>query len=409
MKVDDLDKPLGYVPPSHALDGAPARDAAWGAWALCGMGLLAASLVAFVYVTDRATPPVPGRLAAAQEPSTAPRRIAVPDIPAPATPDAQVLTTNGGVRIISPSGEQGNGVKIIRRNGADGGEAIVIRVPQEMRRAALTPAPDARLVTAGPYGPLPRMAHDGARPLDVYASPRSAVSALPSGAPRLALVVNGLGGDALISLQASKVLPATVTFAFVSTSVQLDDQAEQARLLGHEILLQVPMEGAGASDELGMRALLLNGARDKNLDALHWHMSRFAGYIGLTHLQGARFMASASALSPILQDVAERGLLFFDDGSAHQALTSAVALATGAPTLRADINLDVSGRPEQQDDGLRKLEALARDKGSAIGVVRVSAQAIDRLSRFAQGLEARGIALVPLSALASAPARTVAR
>ena len=408
MKFDDLDKPLGYAPPSRARGGAPARDVAWGAWALGGMALLAASLVAFVYVTDGALPPTPVRLAAPQEQVT-PRRIAVSDRPVSAASDAEAISAHGGVRIISPSGEQESGVKIIRRNGADGGEAIVIRVPQEMRRAALTPAPDARLVTAGPYGPLPRMARDGTRPMDVYASPRSSMSALSSAAPRLALVVTGLGGDASASLQAGRGLPAAVTFAFVSTSVQLDDQAEQARLLGHEVLLQVPMEGYEPRDELGVRPLLSNVVRDKNLDALHWHMSRFAGYIGLTHVQGARVLASASALTPILQDVAERGLLFFDDGSARQALTSAVALATGAPSLRADINLDAAGKLDQQDESLRTLEALARDKGSAIGAVRVSAQTIDRLSRFAKGLEARGIALVPLSALAPVPARTVAR
>ena len=405
MSADDLDKPLGYVSPSDAPDVVPAREIAWGAWAVGGMGVLSASLMAFVYVTDRAAPPAQARFAAPVE-QTASRRIAVPDLPAP---EAETFAATGGVRVISPSGDQESGVKIIRRSTGESGEAIVIRVPQELRHVALASAPDARLVTSGPHGPLPRVARDGARPLDVYASPLPISSTLPPGAPRLALVVTGLGADVQISLQVAKALPAAVTFALSSSGTKLEDQAEQARFNGHELLLQVPMEGYEPRDDAGVRPLMSSGARDKNMDALHWHMSRFPGYIGLTHLQGARFMASASVLSPLLQDVAERGLLFLDDGSARQSLTSAVGLATGAPALRADLSLDANAKADAQEAALRKLEGLAREKGSAIGIVRMNPQAIDRLSRFAQGLEARGIALVPLSALAPAPARTVAR
>jgi uncharacterized protein len=137
-------------------------------------------------------------------------------------------------------------------------------------------------------------------------------------------------------------------------------------------------------------------------------MSRFPGYIGLTHFLGGRFMASSSALTPVLQDVASRGLVFFDDGTARQSLTSALALATGTPAMRADLAIDVT-TAEALDAALRKLETMAREKGSAIGVTPAVSAHIDAIARFAQGLEARGIALVPLSALIPAPAKTVAR
>ena len=52
---------------------------------------------------------------------------------------------------------------------------------------------------------------------------------------------------------------------------------------------------------------------------------------------------------------------------------------------------------------------MAREKGIAIGVAPAVPSYLDPIARFAQGLEARGIDLVPLSALFPAPARTVAR
>jgi polysaccharide deacetylase 2 family uncharacterized protein YibQ len=85
------------------------------------------------------------------------------------------------------------------------------------------------------------VAQDGARPADVYARPAKAVAGKPN-APRVAIVIGGLGigaastGDALIKL------PGPITFAFSPYGGDLALQVVRARDAGHEILLQVPME-----------------------------------------------------------------------------------------------------------------------------------------------------------------------
>jgi len=412
MSMDDLNKPLGYaqLAPKEA-QSAPARDMPWGGLALCGMGLIVVSLVAFTYVTERvATAPAP--VLAANVDYAPPRRISVPEFSAMAASsgeDDTIVSVSPGVRIVSSAPDQNSQVKIMRRTGTEAADPIVIRVPQELRApSALSPAPDVRLVASGPYGPLPRIARDGARPADVYARPAGLDARLPPGAPRLALVINGMGINPQASAQALKSLPPAITLAYSPYASRVEDQAEQARLAGHELLVQVPMEGFTPSQELGTRGLMASASRERNRDALDWHMSRFPGYIGLTNYLGGRFMASTSALMPLLQNVAERGLVFFDDGTARQSLTSALALATGAPALRADLAIEATS-PEAVEAALRRLETLAREKGMAIGVAPAVPAHIDQIARFAQGLEARGIALVPLSALFPAPARTVAR
>jgi polysaccharide deacetylase 2 family uncharacterized protein YibQ len=50
---------------------------------------------------------------------------------------------------------------------------------------------------------------------------------------------------------------------------------------------------------------------------------------------------------------------------------------------------------------LKRLVELARQRGSAIGVVSVSPAGIARLERWANGLDPKGVALVPLSGLTS--------
>jgi polysaccharide deacetylase 2 family uncharacterized protein YibQ len=270
----------------------------------------------------------------------------------------------------------------------------------------LAPAPDPRLIAQGPHGALPRMGRDGARPAVVYARPSPGVAA---GAPRIAIVLTGLGLDAATSARAVEALAPAITLAFAPYADDVEDQAAQARAAGHELLLQTPMEGFAENHASAPRTLAANAPRERTLNALHWHMSRFPGYVGLTNLSGARFMSAPQAFAPIMQDIADRGLVFLDDGASPQSLTTALAAATGAEAARADIVLDASPKPEAIDAALRQLEAVARERGSAIGVATAGAQSIDRIGRFTQGLGGRGVALVPVSALIAAPARTSAR
>ena len=50
---------------------------------------------------------------------------------------------------------------------------------------------------------------------------------------------------------------------------------------------------------------------------------------------------------------------------------------------------------------LQRLVELARQRDSAIGVASVSPAGITRLKRWTNGLDSKGVALVPLSALMS--------
>ncbi len=61
-------------------------------------------------------------------------------------------------------------------------------------------------------------------------------------APRIAIVIGGVGISASGTADAFAKLPAPVTFAFAPYGADLDKLAEHARAEGHEVLLQVPME-----------------------------------------------------------------------------------------------------------------------------------------------------------------------
>jgi uncharacterized protein len=58
------------------------------------------------------------------------------------------------------------------------------------------------------------------------------------------------------------------------------------------------------------------------------------------------------------------------------------------------------------DAALARLEKMAREKGSAVGYGAALPVTVERLQRWAKAAEARGITLVPVSALVTSPRRS---
>lgn len=128
-------------------------------------------------------------------------------------------------------------------------------------------------------------------------------------------------------------------------------------------------------------------------------LSRIQGYVGVTNYMGARFTAAQQAFSPILQDIGKRGLLYLDDGSSPRSVAAQSAQAAKAPFLKADLVVDAAPGWAEIDAALARLEALAADHGFAIGTATALPVSIERIARWAKAAQARGIRIVPLSAI----------
>src|SRR6202034_3204143 len=106
----------------------------------------------------------------------------------------------------------------------------------------------------------------------------------------------------------------------------LDREAARAREEGHEILLQAPMEPFGSANaNPGPHTLITAASQAENLESLHWLMSRFPGYVGVTNYLGGKLTADAHAFSPVLAEIAARGLDYLDDGSSPRSLVGEIA------------------------------------------------------------------------------------
>jgi polysaccharide deacetylase 2 family uncharacterized protein YibQ len=237
---------------------------------------------------------------------------------------------------------------------------------------------------------------DGLKPFTAYAA--EADRARAAKMPVVAIVVGGLGVGAAKTTEAIMKLPAAVTLAFTPYGSDPAKLAERARVQRHEILLQVPMEPFDYPDnDPGPQTLLTTLGAEQNIDRLYWHLSRFQGYAGIANFMGARFVVTDAAMQPIIREAAKRGLGFLDDGLAPRSVAATLATNQGVPFVKADFTIDAVPTLAEIDRALAKLENLAKERGTAVGVASALPISIERIGVWIKALESHGIMLVPLT------------
>jgi polysaccharide deacetylase 2 family uncharacterized protein YibQ len=398
VAADDLDAPLGKTPkrPRRKLPIALPQ-------AIAGvLGLTTAIAIGWMLIVRDpyggqpmavvATPSGASKTADAKAGAPAADAAANSAIAAKAPPGSKIITitdgSNGAMQqvVVPPNGAAKTGANADAKTGAG-------------QHGAADPQP----TDASRYGPLPKIAADGRPPSQAYAQPVT----IPAGrinAPRIALIVGGLGVSASATDKAIDTLPAPVTLAFTPYSADLATVAANARARGHELLLQAPMEPFDYPDnDPGPQTLLTSLSGPENVDRLQWLMSRMQGYVGVANLMGARFTASDAALTPVLQELAHRGLIYVDDGSSPRSVAAQAAGAQNLPFAHADISLDAASAPNDVDHALARLELKARQTGHATGFIDATPAAVSKIADWAKTAAGRGFVLVPVSMVVSKP------
>lgn len=385
LPLSELDQPLGQAKRAHA-------PRPYGRWLQRGLtGALAVIFTSLALYAALKRDPAGGEpiaTAVIRERPAAPEIAKVPVQPAateerrgPAS--ASQLETESGVTVVRP--------------GADAPGAIVITVPDD-GAIKLAPAPDKRLVERTRHGLLPKIGPDGATPMQVYARPPGpAPASKPAG--RIAILVGGLGISQSSTSEAIARLPGPVSLAFAPYGADLEKTVQRARGEGHEVFLQVPMEPFDYPDnDPGPHTLLTGPKGTDNLDRLQWVLGRVTGYVGVVNFLGGRLTADDTALTPLLRELAGRGLMVVDDGSSPRSLLASAATKAQIPALKADLALDAVPRAEAIDRELQRLETLARDQGAVVATASALPVTVERITRWARTLEGKNLVIVPVSA-----------
>jgi len=325
---------------------------------------------------EDATPSEQGKTEAAEEQAAIPDTGPDPDV-------SQEAEDDSGVRIIRPQDQQ-----VVETDSA------IIFEP----RRTLTAAPIAAVSEQGPYGVLPKIGANNKKPASVYARSASQ-QVLSSDVPKIAIVLGGMGLNADLTKQASQDLPGEITFAFAPYGENLQAQVNKVRASGHEVMLQLPMEPFGyPAVNPGPKTILSNADANTNLDALAWHMGRFAGYVGIVNYMGGKILGEPQMLRPIFAELKKRGLIFLGDGTASRNMAGDVGRILGLPVRSASVIIDANPSADAIAAQLAQLEEAARQSGFAIGTGTGLDVTISSVSQWAKTLADRGVVLIPVSA-----------
>jgi polysaccharide deacetylase 2 family uncharacterized protein YibQ len=410
MTADDLSAPLGRQPKKRRLSiKIPVPQIIAGTLALFFGVFVLWAVVADDPFGGEPMAVVPSNLRITAKPADAaaePKPLAAVEAAQPHDAPAAAAATAPGSVPVAPA----NTTTITIIDGKTGAhQDVVVATPQPAANAAPAGGPaasgavpsDQKFVEITQHGPIPKIAADGTRPADAFARPVQPLPGRPD-APRIALIVGGLGVSGNITSDAITKLPGAVTLGFVPYGGDAQALVARARKSGHEVLLEVPMEPFDYPDnDPGPQTLLTSLTPQQNIDRLYWLMSRFQGYVGLINTMGARFTASEPSFGPILRETAKRGVIFVDDGSNPRSISARISSANNLPFARADVVLDSVPTPDEIDRALGRLEILARERTFAVGMASALPVSIDHIAKWAKAAESRGLLLVPITAVAA--------
>ena len=225
-------------------------------------------------------------------------------------------------------------------------------------------------------------------------------AALPEARPRepmVAIVLDDMGPNRK-GTERALALPAAITFSFLPYAPHVADLVRTARSQGHEILVHVPMEPMGAANP-GPHALGTNETPDDIRTILEWNLSQFDGYVGINNHMGSRFTADAGDMALVMKVLKARGLMFLDSRTTAETEGAHAAEAAGVPSLSRNVFLDHDEEGAEVTAELGKLEKLAREHGYAVAIGHPHAETLDILEKWIPEAKARGISIVPLTAI----------
>ena len=301
--TDDLSTPLGQ---------RVKRKPAWLRYRLpftlpqaaaVGLGLVLLTFVGYAVFNDDPLGGEPmakvvlapeAKMPAGNEPAKmAPTAMAPSTPPAAAKPSGPV--EHKTVTIIDGSSGARRDVSVPSDTDAPAAPGAAVPAPTSPAPAVMANI-NPQLLENTRYGMVPVIA-SGLKPSQVYAAGNDALLAKAATMPAIAIVVSGLGIGAAKTTDAIMKLPPAVTLAFTPYGADPTKLVERARGLGHEILLQIPLEPFDYPDnDPGPQTLLTTLSVEQNQDRLLWLLSRFQGYVGLSNFMGARFLPNEGAM-----------------------------------------------------------------------------------------------------------------
>ena len=274
------------------------------------------------------------------------------------------------------------------------------KLPNHPPAKPLGATPDVRLIEKkeGLTGSLPITGKEGETPWEIYARPYEGEDE----GMRVAIVITGVGLSRAASMAAIGKLAPQVTLVLNPYATGLSDWLVRARLVGHEVMLTLPMESERFPiHDAGPFSLDTGLKEADNIKRLELVFSQVSGYFGVATSMGSRFGTSEALLTSVLNALKKRGLFFLATGVQGTLLAPKIARKIDLPRAVSDLTLDADPSRSAIEIKLLRLESILKERKIAVAVGRAYPATLGRIIAWTKKLKEKKITLVPLSALAN--------
>jgi polysaccharide deacetylase 2 family uncharacterized protein YibQ len=216
--------------------------------------------------------------------------------------------------------------------------------------------------------------------------------------PRIAIIIDDLGNNITFAEQAL-ALQGALTYAVLPQLPYSAKVARRAHATGREVMLHLPMQ-ARENRALGPGALTRAMDRFEFARTLRASLASLPHVAGVNNHMGSLLTGDPAAMRWLMEDLACHDRLYFIDSRTDvRTLAARFAREAGLRHAERDVFLDHVQDEAEITVQFRRLLALARRNGSAIGIGHPYPETLAVLARELPLLEAEGIELVPASRL----------
>lgn len=217
--------------------------------------------------------------------------------------------------------------------------------------------------------------------------------------PRVAIIIDDIG-DRYHEGRMAVDLPGPVACAFLPHTPHARSLARAAHAADKEVLLHLPLQPQ-EDKALGPGAITLNITETEFRRRLNENIAAIPHLSGVNNHMGSLLTRHPGHMTWLMRHLAERRELYFVDSYTHaESVALRMAHETGVPAARRDVFLDNKPERTEIEAQFGRLAALARKRGSAIGIGHPYPETLAFLNEVLPRLgKDYGVQLVPVRSL----------
>lgn len=194
-------------------------------------------------------------------------------------------------------------------------------------------------------------------------------------------------------------LPGPLTLSYLPYAEGLPARTAYAKKRGHELMVHMPMQPLNGHIDGGPTLLRVDQSEEKFRSLLRYNLERFDGFVGVNNHMGSKLTTSRKAMKIVMEELRRRGLYFVDSKTIGSSVAAQVASEYGLKFSERDVFLDHEISLSFVRGALKKLEAVANQKGYAIAIGHPHEVTIQALKEWLPTLKEKGLTLRPASAV----------